>query len=67
MATLEDSRSKPETSMEDLEGKRPDSQLAKGPNTVDWDGDDDAANPLNWSKSLRNLHVILVSLFTLFW
>ena len=67
MTTLEGLPSKPEAPIEDLEGKRPDSPPVKDPNIVDWDGDDDAANPLNWSKFLRNFHVILVSLFTLFW
>lgn len=36
------------------------------PNIVDWDGPEDPANPLNWSKFLRYLHIILVSLFTLY-
>ncbi|KAF1815011.1 multidrug resistance protein [Eremomyces bilateralis CBS 781.70] len=35
------------------------------PNVVDWDGPDDPANPLNWSRSLRIGHVVLVSILTL--
>lgn len=35
------------------------------PNTVDWDGPDDPANPLNWSKSVRLRQVALISLITL--
>ena len=34
-------------------------------NVVDWDGPNDAANPLNWSKSIRIGHVVLVSIITL--
>ncbi|KAI1036553.1 hypothetical protein LB503_003381 [Fusarium chuoi] len=35
------------------------------PNVVDWDGPDDPEHPLNWSKAQKNLHVGIVSLFTL--
>ncbi|KAK2612517.1 MFS transporter fsa7 [Conoideocrella luteorostrata] len=35
------------------------------PDVVDWDSPDDPANPLNWTSAKKNLHVILVSLFTL--
>ncbi|MCJ1400067.1 hypothetical protein MMC11_003270, partial [Xylographa trunciseda] len=35
------------------------------PNIVDWDGPEDPANPLNWPKSVRIGHVVLVSLITL--
>ncbi|KAK4867143.1 hypothetical protein LT330_007884 [Penicillium expansum] len=37
----------------------------KDPNVVDWDGPDDPANPLNWPASRKNLHVAIVSIFTL--
>lgn len=36
------------------------------PNIVDWEDENDPANPLNWSGFLRGLHVALVSLFTLY-
>ena len=35
------------------------------PNVVDWDGPDDPEHPLNWSKTRKNLHLVIVSLFTL--
>ncbi|TVY42954.1 MFS transporter [Lachnellula subtilissima] len=35
------------------------------PNIVDWDGPDDPANPMNWSKFKRIGHVALISTFTL--
>lgn len=35
------------------------------PNVVDWDGPHDPENPLNWSSSKKNMHVIIVSLFSL--
>ncbi|KAK7413983.1 hypothetical protein QQX98_007166 [Neonectria punicea] len=35
------------------------------PNVVDWDGPDDPENPRNWSKSKKNMNVIIVSLFSL--
>lgn len=41
-------------------------QLGQDPNIVDWDGPDDSANPLNWSSFKSNLHVIIVSVFTLY-
>lgn len=34
-------------------------------NIVDWDGPNDPTNPLNWSSTKKNLHVVIVSLFTL--
>ncbi|OJJ02228.1 hypothetical protein ASPVEDRAFT_131428 [Aspergillus versicolor CBS 583.65] len=34
-------------------------------NTMGWDGPNDPSNPLNWSPFNRNLHVVVVSLFTL--
>lgn len=37
----------------------------KPSNTVGWDGPNDPSNPLNWSPFNRNLHVVIVSLFTL--
>lgn len=35
------------------------------PNIVDWDGPDDPANPMNWSRTKKNMHVGIVSCFTL--
>ena len=35
------------------------------PSVVDWDGPDDPEHPLNWSKTQKNLHLVIVSLFTL--
>ncbi|PNS19650.1 hypothetical protein CAC42_7494 [Sphaceloma murrayae] len=31
---------------------------------VTWDGDDDAANPLNWSKGKKVVHIVLISALT---
>jgi hypothetical protein len=41
------------------------SQLEKQ-DAVDWDGLDDPVNPLNWSQAKKNMHVIFVSVFTLY-
>lgn len=35
-------------------------------NAVDWVGPDDPANPLNWPKVKKNMHIIFVSIFTLY-
>ncbi|KAM0341651.1 hypothetical protein ACHAPU_009897 [Fusarium lateritium] len=35
------------------------------PNIVDWEGPDDPEHPLNWSKTQKNIHLAIVSLFTL--
>lgn len=35
-------------------------------NAVDWVGPDDPANPLNWPKVKRNMHIVFVSIFTLY-
>jgi len=32
---------------------------------VDWDGEHDPANPMNWSKNKRILQVVLVSAITM--
>ena len=40
-------------------------QVKADPNIVDWDGPNDLANPLNWSKSIRIGHVALISIITL--
>lgn len=37
----------------------------KDPTVVDWDGPDDPVNPLNWPASRKNIHVAIVSIFTL--
>ena len=36
-----------------------------GDNIVDWDGPDDPANPRCWSKTKKNVHIIVVSIFAL--
>ncbi|KAI0478860.1 hypothetical protein GGR56DRAFT_689889 [Xylariaceae sp. FL0804] len=36
------------------------------PDVVDWDGPDDPANPLNWLGWKERLHVVFVSVFTLY-
>ncbi|KAJ5415973.1 Major facilitator superfamily domain general substrate transporter [Penicillium sp. CMV-2018d] len=46
-------------------GSEQSSQLEKQ-DAVDWDGPDDLANPLNWSQAKKNMHVIFVSVFTLY-
>jgi hypothetical protein len=35
------------------------------PVVVDWEGPDDPENPRNWTTSKKNLHVVMISLFTL--
>ncbi|MCJ1380893.1 hypothetical protein MMC17_004002 [Xylographa soralifera] len=39
---------------------------AKDPNTIDWDGPVDPANPRNWTRGAKLTHVLLVSAFTLY-
>lgn len=34
-------------------------------NIVDWDGENDAANPLNWPNGRRWAHAIMVSILAL--
>ncbi|KAH8164328.1 hypothetical protein CIB48_g3938 [Xylaria polymorpha] len=34
-------------------------------NIVDWDGPDDPENPLRWSKTKKNVHIVIVSIFAL--
>ncbi|KAI0444552.1 major facilitator superfamily domain-containing protein [Xylaria telfairii] len=34
-------------------------------NIVDWDGPDDPENPLQWSKTKKNAHIVVVSIFAL--
>jgi hypothetical protein len=42
-------------------------KLNENPNpaVVDWAGPDDPENPRNWTVSTKNLHVVMISLFTL--
>lgn len=40
-------------------------QTPADPNVIDWDGPNDPANPINWSKSVRIGHMILISVITL--
>jgi hypothetical protein len=35
------------------------------PVVVDWEGHDDLENPRNWTTFEKNLHVVMISLFTL--
>ncbi|KAI1173665.1 MFS general substrate transporter [Nemania sp. FL0916] len=35
------------------------------PNVIDWDGLDDPANPMNWPEYKKNIHIILVAVFSL--
>jgi hypothetical protein len=43
------------------------SKVDEKPNhgVVDFEGPDDVENPRNWPSSKKNLHVIMISLFTL--
>jgi hypothetical protein len=36
------------------------------PDIVCWDGPNDPENPLNWSGLKKNLHIMSVSIFTLY-
>ncbi|KAH9909069.1 putative MFS transporter [Xylariomycetidae sp. FL2044] len=45
--------------------KSVDSLPIADPNIVDWDGPDDPTNPLNWSPSKKQIHIAIVSLFSL--
>ena len=49
----------------DLERNHDASEKQHASNTVDWDGPDDPANPMNWSASFRVGNVVLVSAMTL--
>jgi hypothetical protein len=42
-------------------------KLDEGPGSVvvDWAGPDDPENPRNWTTYKKNLHVFMISLFTL--
>lgn len=55
----------------DLEKADPEKTLAeatqpedKDPNIVDWDGENDPANPLNWSMRKKGAHILSISLIT---
>ena len=52
-------------SLDDHQDVDDSAQVNANPDTVDWDGPNDSANPLNWSKSIRIGHVALVSIITL--
>ncbi|KAL7625171.1 MFS transporter fsa7 [Parahypoxylon ruwenzoriense] len=41
-------------------------QQTQDPNVVDWDGPDDPANPMNWPRLKKVLHVAFVSVFVLY-
>lgn len=40
-------------------------KLAK-PDVVDWAGPEDPAHPRNWPKGTKKLHVLIISVFTLY-
>ncbi|KAJ5427413.1 MFS transporter [Penicillium cf. griseofulvum] len=63
MAVSNDAYSEIEAGVDDIELSKP--IELKDPNVVDWDGPDDPANPLNWPASRKNIHVAIVSIFTL--
>ncbi|KAI0836654.1 MFS general substrate transporter [Hypoxylon sp. FL0890] len=44
----------------------PDDDVVADPNIVDWDGPDDPTNPRNWSKTIKMLNIVLVSLSVLY-
>ncbi|KAI0196754.1 major facilitator superfamily domain-containing protein [Xylaria flabelliformis] len=56
-----------------LKGDNGDTEACKTPSEkdnlddhiVDWDGPDDPENPLRWSKTKKNAHIIIVSIFAL--
>jgi hypothetical protein len=48
-----------------LESGQPDDGKHADTNIVDWDGPDDAANPVNWPSRKRWAHVIIVSILAL--
>lgn len=52
-------------SLDDHQDVDDSAQVKANPNIVDWDGPNDSANPLNWSKSIRIGHVALISIITL--
>ena len=52
-------------SLDDHQDVDDSAQVNANPDIVDWDGPNDSANPLNWSKSIRIGHVALVSIITL--
>lgn len=48
-----------------LESGGPNKSKLADPNVVDWDGPDDALNPLNWPSRKRWAHVVMVALLAL--
>ncbi|RYC60900.1 hypothetical protein CHU98_g5316 [Xylaria longipes] len=51
---------------EDIEAyKASNEKSSPDDNIVDWDGPDDPENPLRWSKTKKNAHIIIVSIFAL--
>ncbi|OQD60461.1 hypothetical protein PENPOL_c023G02237 [Penicillium polonicum] len=63
MGVSNETDSEIEASVDDTDLSKP-TEL-KDPNVIDWDGPDDPANPLNWPASRKNIHVAIVSIFTL--
>ncbi len=63
MAVTNEPDSKLEAGVDDTDLSNP--IELKDPNVVDWDGPDDPENPLNWPASRKNIHVAIVSVFTL--
>ena len=52
-------------SLDDHQDVDDSAQVRANPKIVDWNGPNDSANPLNWSKSIRIGHVALISIITL--
>ncbi|KAJ5404867.1 Major facilitator superfamily domain general substrate transporter [Penicillium sp. CMV-2018d] len=63
MGVSNETDSEIEASVDDTDLSKP--IELKDPNVIDWDGPDDPANPLNWPASRKNIHVAIVSIFTL--
>jgi hypothetical protein len=59
----------PGSASEDLESGQENGKIvlekAEDDSVVDWNGPDDPENPRNWSPLKRNVHVTLVSVYTL--
>ncbi|MCJ1403547.1 hypothetical protein MMC11_006770 [Xylographa trunciseda] len=55
-----------ETSGDEREKTSQPVPTAKDPSVVDWDGPADPANPRNWTRGAKLMHVLLVSGFTLY-
>ena len=54
-----------QTSNDGLEAALPDKDEDPTATLVDWDGPDDAANPVNWPSHKRWTHILTVALLGL--